>query len=84
MTGTIKIIGANNSSHLEWMELDFPECKITHSESNPASHIVEVPNKGSFPFEITKTWILEDYFIFEGFAHIEDSLGKLAFEFKLK
>lgn len=82
MIGTIKIIGANNATHLEWMEKDFSGCNIKHDQMNPSVHHVEVPERGTFPLEITKCWLLDDYFIFEGFAHIEDSLGKLAFEFR--
>lgn len=81
MIGTIKIIGANNSTHVEWMEKSFENCKIIHKHGTV--HDVSVPERGEFPFEITNTWVIEDCFIFEGYAHIEDSLGKLAFEFRV-
>jgi hypothetical protein len=81
MIGKIKIIGANNSTHIGWMEKDFENCKIMHEYDKV--HKVSVPDRGEFTFEITKTFIVEDHFIFEGYASIEDSLGKLAFEFRI-
>lgn len=79
MTGKIKIIGANNRSHLDWMEKEFENCNICHDGNT--LHYIEVPDRGKFPFEIYKTLVISDRFIFEGYAHIEDSLGRLAIEF---
>ena len=79
MTGKIKIVGANNQSHLEWMEKEFENCKIDCNGS--AVHYVDVPARGSFPFDIYKTLVVEDRIIFEGYAHFDEILGRLAIEF---
>jgi len=79
MTGKIKIIGANNKSHLDWMEKEFENCSIAFDGNT--LHYVKVPDRGEFPFEIYKTLLIEDRFIIEGYAHIDDSLGRLAIEF---
>lgn len=79
MLGKIKVIGANNQSHLDWMEKEFSNCSIQHN--GHSFHIVKVPECGEFPFDIYKTLILEDRIIFEGHANIEGSHGRLAIEF---
>lgn len=81
MIGTIKIIGANNQSHLDWMEKTFEKCSFLYGGSNN-THIISVPEKGEITIDIYKAWALEDRFAFEGFANIDDSLGRLAFEFQ--
>ena len=78
MLGKIKVIGANNQFH-EWMEKEFENCKIDGSGS--AIHYVDVPERGSFPFDIYKTFVVEDRIIFEGYASFEETLGRLAIEF---
>lgn len=79
MTGKIKIIGANNKTHLEWMEKEFENCSILHNGSS--FHVVSVPERGEFPFDIYKSLIIADRMIFEGHANIEGSHGRLAIEF---
>lgn len=79
MIGKIKVIGANNRSHLDWMEKEFENCSIIHDGN--ALHVIEVPERGKIPFEIYKTLIIQDRFIFEGYASIEDGFGRLAIEF---
>lgn len=81
MTGKIKIIGANNQAHLDWMEKEFENCTIEHAGGTAAVHSVKVPDRGEFPFELYKTIIIQDRIIFEGYAHFEDNLGRLAIEF---
>jgi hypothetical protein len=40
-----------------------------------------MPERGEFPFDIYKTLVIEDRIIFEGYAHFEDTLGRLGIEF---
>jgi hypothetical protein len=79
MTGKIKVIGANNRSHLEWMEKEFENCSICHNGNT--LHLIKIPDRGEIPFEIYKSIFIEDRIILEGYAHIEDSLGRLGIEF---
>lgn len=81
MIGTIRIIGANNQSHLDWMEKTFEGCSLHHVGENN-THLLTVLDKGAIPIDIHKTWVVSDHMIFEGFANIENELGRLAFEFK--
>ena len=80
MTGTIKIVGANNATCPEWMGKQYENCKIEFDTQQNA-HILEVPERGDVHVEIYRSWIMEDCFVFEGYAHIEDTLGRLAIEF---
>lgn len=80
MTGTIRIIGANNQSHLDWMEKTFEECTLNHVGENN-THLLTISDKGAIPIDIYKTWVISDKIIFEGYAVIEDEMGRLAFEF---
>lgn len=80
MTGTIRIIGANNQSHLDWMEKTFENCFLDHTGENN-THLLVLPQNGSIPIDIYKTWVISDKIIFEGYAVIENEMGRLAFEF---
>lgn len=79
MIGKIKVIGANNRSHLDWMEKEFENCNIIHNGNT--LHFIKVPDRGEIPFEIYKSILIEDRIIFEGYASIENELGRLAIEF---
>jgi hypothetical protein len=80
MTGSIKIIGANNQSHLGWMEKTFENCFLDHVGENN-THLLVLPENGKIPIDIYKTWVISDKIIFEGYASIENEMGRLAFEF---
>lgn len=79
MIGKIKIIGANNQTHLDWMEKEFENCELDHQGSSV--HNIKIPDRGDFPFDIYKTIFIKDRIVLEGFARIEDSTGRLAIEF---
>lgn len=79
MTGKIKIIGANNQSHIGWMEMEFENCTIDNDGGQV--HSVKIPERGEFPFDIYKCVIVENRIALEGYAHIDGSLGRLAIEF---
>ena len=79
MLGKIKVIGANNRSHLDWMEKEFENCSICHNGNT--LHFIKIPERDEIPFEIYKTILIEDRMILEGYANIEDMLGRLAIEF---
>jgi len=78
MIGKIKVIGANNQTHLEWINKEFEGCKLFF---NGSYHVLERPDTTVMFYEIYKTLILEDKFVFEGHASINGSLGRLALEF---
>jgi hypothetical protein len=79
MIGKIKIIGANNQTHLDWMEKEFVNCELEHQGGS--IHNIKIPDRVDVPFDIYKSLFTKDRVILEGFARIEDCTGRLAIEF---
>jgi len=78
MTGNIKVVGANEI-YQEWMEKTFENCEFVSIDEH--MHILKIPEKEDLIFEIIETRVFEKHIVFEGYCVIDNSLGKIAFEF---